>query len=131
MMNCLILENRKVVEQPFTYDNLADRMTQRAVNFLEMNHDKPLMLTMSFIQAHTALFSSDKFTNRSKHGPYGDTVEEMDHSLGEVMSTLKRLGIDKNTFVYLTSDNGGHVEEHTEDDVREGGWNGIYKGKID
>ena len=42
MMNCLILENRKVVEQPFTYDNLADRMTQRAVNFLEMNHDKPV-----------------------------------------------------------------------------------------
>ncbi|XP_072024020.1 steryl-sulfatase-like isoform X2 [Amphiura filiformis] len=128
MMNCLILENRKVVEQPYTYDNLANRMTQRAVNFLEVNHDKPFMLTMSFLQAHTALFSSDKFTNRSKHGPYGDTVEEMDYSLGEVMATLKRLGIADNTFVYLTSDNGGHVEEITEDDVREGGWNGIYKG---
>ena len=129
MMNCLILDDREVIEQPLTYDRLADRMTQRAIKFMEQDHDgRPFMLTMSFLQAHTALFSSDKFTNHSKHGPYGDTVEEMDDSLGEIMAAIKTLGFDDNTFVYLTSDNGGHVEEHTEDLVREGGWNGIYKG---
>ncbi|XP_071784301.1 steryl-sulfatase-like [Asterias amurensis] len=128
MMNCVLMENQRVVEQPLQYANLTERIHRRAVNFLEGHHDKPFLLVMSFLQAHTALFSSEKFLGRSKHGLYGDTLEEMDWSVGEILRTLRRLGVDENTFIYLTSDNGGHVEEFSEDGVREGGWNGVFKG---
>ncbi|KAI8497453.1 hypothetical protein Bbelb_247590 [Branchiostoma belcheri] len=64
-----------------------------------------------------------EFRGRSRHGLYGDAVEELDWSVGVVMATLERLGLTENTFVYFTSDNGGHIETGVE-----GGSNGIYKG---
>ena len=130
-MNCVLMENNRVVEQPLVYDNLTERIHRRAINFLEQQHDKPFLLVMSFLQAHTALFSSKKFLNGSKHGLYGDTLEEMDWSVGEILTTLQRLGVNDNTFIYLTSDNGGHVEEFSEEGRREGGWNGVFKGTRD
>ncbi|XP_038071663.1 steryl-sulfatase-like [Patiria miniata] len=128
MMNCVLMENQRVVEQPLQYDRLTERLDRRAVSFLEQNHDRPFLLVVSFLQAHTALFRSERFTNHSRHGFYGDVVEEMDSSVGQVTATLKRLGLEDNTFVYLTSDNGGHVEEFSEEGEREGGWNGVFKG---
>ncbi|XP_022103782.1 steryl-sulfatase-like [Acanthaster planci] len=128
MMNCVLMENQRVVEQPLQYNCLTERLNHRAIDFLEQAHDQPFLLVVSFLQAHTALFRSEHFVNHSQHGLYGDVVEEMDWSVGEVLAALKRLGVDDNTFIYLTSDNGGHVEEFSEDGEREGGWNGIFKG---
>ena len=95
---------------------------------MESHRHQPFLLVMSFVQAHTALFNNDLFRHHSVHGRYGDNLEEMDWSVGEVLKSLKKLGLENNTFVYLTSDNGGHVEEFTDDGEREGGWNGIFKG---
>lgn len=128
LMNCILMENRKVIEQPLSYDNLNQRLTRRAISFIERNQNEPFFLVMSHIQAHTQIFSSEAFISRSQHGLYGAAVEEIDWSVGELMSSLKKLGLDNNTFVYLTSDNGAHIEERSEEGLREGGWNGIYRG---
>ena len=125
------MENHSIVEQPLLlYDHLTERLHTRAIQFVEQNQNQPFLLVMSFVQAHTALFNNKEFRNHSVHGYYGDNIEEMDWSVGEVLKTLKRLGLEEKTFVYLTSDNGGHVEEFTDAGERHGGWNGVYKGKL-
>ena len=74
------------------------------------------------------LHATSPFKGRSAHGRYGDEVEEMDWSVGEILNSLDKLGLTDNTFVYFTSDHGGHVEEKGLQGNREGGWNGIYRG---
>lgn len=80
------------------------------------------------MQVHTALHTSPRFSKHSVHGKYGDNVEEMDWSVGQVLQAVRRLHISDNTFIYFTSDNGGHIDEYGPDGSREGGYNGIYKG---
>ncbi|CAI9533984.1 unnamed protein product, partial [Staurois parvus] len=83
---------------------------------------------MSYLQVHTALYASQDFSGKSMHGIYGDAVEEVDWSVGKIIEELKRNQLEKNTLVYFTSDNGGHVEEISSTGEVHGGWNGIYKG---
>ncbi|XP_033114920.1 steryl-sulfatase-like [Anneissia japonica] len=128
IMNCILMENQKVLEQPLTYDNLTQRLTNRAISFMERHQEDPFFLFMSYPQAHTELFASETFQNQSKHGRYGDAVEEMDWSIGEVLGTIDKLGLRNNTFVYFTSDNGGFMEERGDDGERQGGYNGPFKG---
>uniref|UniRef100_A0A8C6TPX8 Steroid sulfatase (microsomal), isozyme S n=1 Tax=Neogobius melanostomus TaxID=47308 RepID=A0A8C6TPX8_9GOBI len=85
--------------------------------------ERPFLLFFTFLQVHTALFASAQFTGSSPHGIYGDAVQEVDWSVGQILQTLERLGLSENTLVYLTSDQGAHLEEGTH-----GGHNGIYKG---
>ena len=90
--------------------------------------EKPFLLYMSWIQVHTALVPSKEFAGGSAHGAYGDSVEEMDWSVGEILNSLDQLGLADNTFVYFSSDQGGHLEEIGNDGSLHGGWNGIYRG---
>ena len=73
---------------------------------------------------------SKHFSGRSQHGPYGDEVEEMDWAVGQMTKALSQLGLDKNTIIYFSSDNGGHKEEKDPQGRRTGGWNGIYTGIV-
>ena len=77
-----------------------------------------------------ALHASERFRGKSRHGRYGDEVEELDWSVGQVLDALDRLGLRDDTFVYFSSDNGGHRDEQDSEGNREGGWNGIYRGKL-
>ncbi|KAJ8252875.1 hypothetical protein GJAV_G00206540 [Gymnothorax javanicus] len=70
---------------------------------------------------------SEGFLGKSKHGLYGDNVEEMDWIIGRMMDAVERLGLAQNTLMYFTSDHGGHIEDADARGPR-GGWNGIYKG---
>ncbi len=74
------------------------------------------------------LHASTEFAGKSQHGRYGDEVEEMDWSVGQILKALDIRGMTNNTLVFFTSDHGGHVEEMSEDGQREGGHNGIYRG---
>lgn len=65
---------------------------------------------------------------KSAHGIYGDEVEELDWSIGQILEELRDLNLTNNTLVYVTSDNGAHIEEQNLDGVREGGYNGVYRG---
>ncbi|XP_026218210.1 steryl-sulfatase [Anabas testudineus] len=126
-LNCLLIRNHKVVEQPYTSENLTQRMTHEAVDFLERNSARPFLLFFSFIQVHTAMFASAAFRGTSRHGIYGDAVHEVDWSVGQITQTLQRLKLTENTLVYLTSDQGAHLEEISASGEVHRGWNGIYK----
>ncbi|KAK1876887.1 Steryl-sulfatase [Dissostichus eleginoides] len=125
-LNCVLMRDHRVVEQPFTSENLTQRMTHEAVDSLERNSATPFLLFYSFIQVHTAMFASAAFRGTSRHGIYGDAVHEVDWSVGQIMQTLDRLNLRENTLVYLTSDQGAHLEISDGGEVHRGS-NGIYK----
>ncbi|KAJ7328577.1 hypothetical protein OS493_024497 [Desmophyllum pertusum] len=118
------MKDYEIVEQPTILENLTMRFTDEAVDFLRANKDNPFLLYVPFAKVHTPLFNTESFVNHSIHGPYGDNVEEMDWSVGQIMAAVEELGLKENTFVYFTSDNGASVEKIHNG----GGWNGIYKG---
>ncbi|XP_023282694.1 steryl-sulfatase [Seriola lalandi dorsalis] len=125
--NCVLMRDHKIVEQPFTSENLTQRMTDEAVNFIERNSARPFLLFFAFLQVHTAMFVSAAFRGTSRHGIYGDAVHEVDWSVGQIIQTLDRLGLRGNTLVYLSSDQGAHLEEISASGEVLRGWNGIYK----
>ncbi|MDB4688785.1 sulfatase [Verrucomicrobia bacterium] len=101
-----LLRNEEVVEYPCDQSTLTQRYTQEAVNFIEENQKKPFFLYMPHTLPHIPLAASPEFKGSSLGGFYGDTIEEIDWSVGEILSTLKRLKIDNNTLVIFTTDNG-------------------------
>ncbi|KAK3723822.1 hypothetical protein QZH41_019504, partial [Actinostola sp. cb2023] len=123
---CILMRDYEVVEQPIIFENLTARLTDDAIDFIERKHKDPFLLFMSYVKVHTSLFVTKRFEGHSVHGPYGDNVEEMDWSVGEIMKTVDKLGIKNNTFVYFTSDHGPQPEECAGE--YHGGWKGIYKG---
>ena len=80
--------------------------TEHAVDFIKRNKDKPFFLYVPQSMPHVPLGVSDKFRGKSEQGPYGDVIMEIDWSMGEILKTLKECGIDDNTLVVYTSDNG-------------------------
>lgn len=127
-LNCFLMKNYEVVEQPIVLENLTMRLTDEAINFITANKDSPFLLYMSFAKVHTPLFTTRLFANHSVHGRYGDNVEEMDWSVGQIMAAVQELGLKENTFVYFTSDNGPHLEDVSTSGEYHGGWSGIHKG---
>uniref|UniRef100_A0A668AVK3 Arylsulfatase D n=1 Tax=Myripristis murdjan TaxID=586833 RepID=A0A668AVK3_9TELE len=125
--NCIIMRNQEVVEQPMTVETLPQRLLGEAQNFIKRNADRPFLLIFSLLHVHVPLFETPGFAGRSRHGRYGDNMEEMDWIIGKVTETVDSLGLANNTLMYFTSDHGGHIEDA---DARgqKGGWNGIYKG---
>ena len=126
--NCFVMKNFEVIEQPTVWESLTMRFTDEAVNFIQANKGSPFLLYMSFAKVHAPLFNTQPFVNHSVHGRYGDNVEEMDWSVGQILAAVQELGLKENTFVYFTSDNGPHLEEISGMGEYHGGWNGIYKG---
>ena len=89
-----------------TQKNLTKWYTERAIKFIETNKDKPFFVYIPHSMPHVPLFVSNEFDGKSGKGLFGDTIMEIDWSVGEVMQTLRRLNLDKNTLVIFTSDNG-------------------------
>ena len=101
-----LLRNTEVIEYPCDQATLTKRYTAEAVKFITANKDKPFFLYLPHTMPHVPLFASEKFKGKSARGLYGDVIEEMDWSVGEIRKTLKSLNIDGNTLVIYTSDNG-------------------------
>ncbi len=101
-----LIENEKVVQLMPDQSQLTTWYTERAVKFIEKNKDKPFFLYLPHTMPHVPLFVSDKFKGKTKQGLYGDVIEEIDWSVGQVLDTLKRLKLDNDTLVIFTSDNG-------------------------
>ncbi|HLV01801.1 MAG TPA: sulfatase-like hydrolase/transferase, partial [Acidobacteriota bacterium] len=87
---------------------LTRRYTEEAIRFIEENRGRPFFLFLSHAMPGSTPhpFASDPFKGKSKNGPYGDSVEEIDWSTGEILQTLERLGLEDNTLIIFTSDNG-------------------------
>ncbi len=103
-----LMRNETVIEAPVDRDHLVRRCTEEVIAFMERNKDQPFFVylphTMPGSTAHP--FSSPAFRGKSRNGDYGDSVEELDWSTGEILKALKRLGIDGSTLFIWTSDNG-------------------------
>jgi arylsulfatase A-like enzyme len=85
---------------------LISILTRESIQFIEKNKSKPFFMYMPHPMPHVPINASAAFKGKSKQGLYGDVMMEMDWSVGEILKTLKRLKIDKNTLVIFTSDNG-------------------------
>ena len=101
-----LMRDEKVIEAPVKQDTLTKRYTEQAVKFITANKDKPFFLYLPHAMVHLPLHASDDFRGKSKNGIYGDAVEELDWSTGQILKTLKDLKLDDNTLVIFTSDNG-------------------------
>ncbi len=106
--------NDKIVEQPAKLAELPDRFTAEAVKFIADNKSKPFFLHLSNIETHTPWFVPERFEGKSADGPFGDAVECLDWTVGEVMKALKDNGLEQNTLIVFTSDNGPLWNRHPE-----------------
>jgi arylsulfatase A-like enzyme len=78
----------------------------RSVEFIRRNADKPFFLYLAHSMPHVPLFVSDKYRGKTSRGLFGDVIEEIDWSVGRVLNEIKAQGLDENTWVIFTSDNG-------------------------
>jgi len=101
-----IMRDEEIVEHPANQATLTKRYTEEGVTFIKANKDKPFFLYMPHTMPHVPLFASEQFKGKSARGLYGDTIEEIDWSVGQILKTLKDVGVDDNTLVVYTSDNG-------------------------
>ncbi|MHC4740368.1 MAG: sulfatase-like hydrolase/transferase [Planctomycetota bacterium] len=101
-----LMRNEKVIEAPADQNTLTKRYTEEVVKFIEKNKARPFFVYLPHTMPHNPVHSSDAFRGKSANGGFGDCVEEIDWSTGQILSTLKELGIDENTLVVFTSDNG-------------------------
>lgn len=102
----VLLHNKEVVEQETDLDTLTIRYTEQATRFIRESKGNPFFLYMPHTFPHIPLGASPKFRGKSAEGLYGDVVEEVDWSVGEVMRTLRENGLERNTLVMFSSDNG-------------------------
>lgn len=101
-----MMRNEQVLEESTPLDKLTARYTEEALQFLKQKHDKPFFLYLAYNAPHVPHHSNPPFKGVSPRGTYGDIVEEVDWSVGEVLKTLHELKIADNTLVVFTSDNG-------------------------
>ena len=101
-----LLRNEVTIEEPVNQDTLTERYTEEAVQFIRENKDRPFFLYMPHNMPHTPLHVSDRFRGKSAGGLYGDVIEMIDWSAGAVLDAIAEYGIDDNTLVVFTSDNG-------------------------
>lgn len=101
-----LIRNEQIIEQPVVQETLTDRYTSEAIRFINQNRNRPFFLYLAHTMPHVPLSVSKRFAGRSKRGLYGDVVECIDWSTGEILDTLTSLGLDKNTLVIFSSDNG-------------------------
>ena len=101
-----LMSGEEILELNPDQTKLTTLYTEKALEFITQNKDRPFFLYMPHAMPHVPLFVSDKFAGKSERGLYGDVIEEIDWSVGEVLGKLKELRIDEKTLVIYTSDNG-------------------------
>jgi len=106
--NAPLMRGTEIVERPADQSTLTKRYTEEAVGFIHEHKagDKPFFLYLAHSMPHVPLFRSHEFENVSRRGLYGDAVEEVDWSVGQVLESLRKNGLAENTLVWFTSDNG-------------------------
>jgi len=104
----------RIVERPAQQPTLTARYTQEALDFIDRTHGsapvsgerRPFFVYLPYTMPHTPLFASTHFQNKSRGGVYGDVVEEIDASVGQIVKGLAERGLSRDTLVVFTSDNG-------------------------
>jgi arylsulfatase A-like enzyme len=104
-----LYEGNKVINSDLSPEQmsiLTTQYTERAVDFINRNRNRPFLLYVPHTMVHVPLGVSSKFAGKSGAGLFGDVVMEIDWSVGQILEAIKRNGLDENTLVIFTSDNG-------------------------
>jgi len=107
--NLPLIEDAKVIDDEVSgadQEMLTTWYTERAVSFIRRHKDQPFFCYVPHSMVHVPLFVSDKFKGKSGKGLFGDVVMEIDWSVGQILDALKTYGVDDDTMVVFTSDNG-------------------------
>jgi arylsulfatase A-like enzyme len=101
-----MFDGNRVVESPARNGRLTQTYTHEAVRFIRNNHAKPFFLYLAHSMPHKPVAASREFRGKSGSGAYGDALQELDWSTGQILDALREAGVDRRTFVVFTSDNG-------------------------
>lgn len=122
MESIVYMRGNEVEEFHVNQQLITLRYTEEALSFIENYQDKPFFLYLSHNMPHVPIYASDKFKGTSNRGLYGDVIQEIDWSVGQILEKLERLNLLENTMVIFSSDNGPWLV------MRElGGSNGILR----
>ena len=103
-----LVEQATVIESPADQATLTQGYTKQTIEFIEQHRSQPFFVYLPHTFPHLPLFASKDFHGKSQNGRYGDTIEEIDWSTGQILDCLKRLDLANNTLVIFTSDNGSN-----------------------
>jgi len=101
-----LMINEVVVEYPIDQATLTRRSTEEAIRFMKEKKDQPFFVYLPHVMPHIPLFASGSFEGKTERGLYGDVIEELDWSVGEILRAIRDLGLDEDTLVIFTTDNG-------------------------
>ncbi|MHC4700262.1 MAG: sulfatase family protein [Planctomycetota bacterium] len=103
-----LMENEEVIEARVDRNLLTKRYTEKAIEFITANKNRPFFVYLPHAMPGSTKspFASERFRGKSANGPWGDSVEELDFSTGQILDTLRELGLDERTVVVWASDNG-------------------------
>ncbi|MDG1571160.1 sulfatase [Robiginitalea sp. M366] len=104
--NVPLIRDTEVVERPADQRTLTRRYTEEAIRWVRDHKEGPFFMYLAHNLPHVPLFASEDFLGSSRRGLYGDVVEEIDHGMGLLLEMLREEGLDQNTIVVFTSDNG-------------------------
>ncbi|GAB5521034.1 MAG: sulfatase [Rhodothermales bacterium] len=104
--NVPILRDTTEAERPANQHTITRRFTEETIAFMEANQDEPFFVYLAHSLPHVPLFTDDAFKGKSARGLYGDVIEEIDWSVGQIMQALEQMDLAENTLVVFTSDNG-------------------------
>ncbi len=106
MLASVYIKDNEVVNSNVDQRYITKTYTEEAVKFIDKHKTEPFFLYLPHTMPHLPLYVSPGFEGKSKRGLYGDVIEELDWSVGEVVNALKKNGLEENTLVVFTSDNG-------------------------
>ncbi|CAA6679265.1 MULTISPECIES: sulfatase [unclassified Lentimonas] len=124
----VFLRDEAVIENPYEQATLSRRVTDEAIRFIDASAEKPFFIYLAHPMPHKPLATTAAFTGRSKAGPYGDVVEELDFEVGRLLQHLNERGLRDNTIVVFTSDNGPW-QPWNRVDYTAGGSAGMWRGQ--
>lgn len=104
--NVPLMRNKAIIQRPADQNTITKRYTEESLKFIKANKSNPFFLYLAHSMPHIPLFASAEFLGKSERGLYGDVIEEIDWSVGQIINMLKKEGLDKNTYVIFASDNG-------------------------
>lgn len=104
--NVPLMRDASIIERPANQTTLTQRYTEEAISYIRGQKGGPFFLYLAHSMPHVPLFRSDAFAGQSPRGLYGDVIEELDWSVGQIVQTLRAEGLADNTILFFTSDNG-------------------------
>ena len=119
--NVPLMRDTEIIERPADQTKITKRYTEESIEFISESSEQPFFLYLAHSMPHIPLFRSEKFQDQSLRGLYGDVIEEIDWSVGQVLKTVRKL--DRKTLVVFTSDNGPWLTFH-----QTGGSAGLLRG---